>query len=133
MFLLPLLTQSVYVTHRYFRKRFNKNYCSILRYFHISFQVTILLETFFLHGKIEASDVKTRLRSQEEKVIHSIPRNVLTIFRNKQGTPQVGDPPLKVQKEQSVLNMRRNTIVTYFIKFTAPKLLEASKNPINFF
>ena len=35
-------------------------------------------------------------------------------FRNKSGTAQVG-APIKVQKDQSVLNMRRDTIVKTFI------------------
>ena len=35
-------------------------------------------------------------------------------FRNKPGTAQVG-APIKVQKDQSVLNMRRDTIVKTFI------------------
>ena len=30
-------------------------------------------------------------------------------------------PPLKVQKEQSVLNMRSDTILKIFIQFTVPK------------
>ena len=47
----------------------------------------------------------------------------------KQAGTQVG-APLRVQKEQSVLNMRRKSIEENFVKFTTPKETRNIRHPI---